>query len=282
MNTHSAAAQLSDSLADLVTAHGDSVVRIDTKNCRGGTGVVWSESLIVTAAHLVEGDVTVGLGDGRTLPAKLVGRDPGTDLALLEVDAKDLRAAPFAELDQTKVGHLTLSLARPGKTVRAALGMVGTLGDGFRTRFGGKIDRFLQPDGGIPHGFTGSVLLDARGRALGINITRLTIPTSTIRRVVDELRAHGRVRRGYLGVGVTPVRLQNRAAIAVVAIEPGGPAEKSGLLVGDLILSIEGVEIHGPRELAHFLADKVDAKLKLSVQRGGSPIEIEVTTAARP
>jgi len=277
------AAQLSDSLADLVAAHGDSIVRIDTAGCRGGSGVVWSaDGSIVTAAHLVEGDVTVGLGDGRTLPAKLVGRDPGTELALLKVDATDLAPAPFADLDQTRVGHLTLSLARPGKTVRAALGMIGTLGDGFRTRMGGRVDRYIQPDGGIPQGFAGSLLLDARGRGLGINITRLTIPTSTIKRVVDELNAHGRIRRGYLGVGVTPVRLPNRAAIAVVAIEPGGPAEKAGLLVGDLILSIDGTEVHGPRELAYFLADKVDVALKLSVQRGGNPIEIDATTIARP
>jgi S1-C subfamily serine protease len=276
------AVQVSDGLSELVAAHGDSVVRIEVGRCRGGSGIVWStDGLIVAPAHLVEGDVTVGLGDGRSLQGKLVGRDPSTDVALLKVDENDLQPAPWADLDHTRVGQLTLLLARPGKTVRAALGMIGTLGDAFRTRWGGRIDSYLQPDGGIPQGFAGSVLLDVHGRALGMNITRLTIPTSTLKRVVDELIAHGRIRRGYLGVGVTPARLPNRAAIAVVAIDPNGPAEKDGLLVGDVILSIDGTELHGPRELAQFLADKVDVALKLSIQRGGAQIEINVTTTAR-
>jgi S1-C subfamily serine protease len=274
------AAQISDDLANLVTAHGDSVVRVESSGCRGGSGIAWTEDLVITSAHLVEGDSKLGLPDGTTADGKLIGRDPGTDVAVLRVDGK-LRAAPFALLDQTKVGHLTISLARPGKTVRAALGMIGALGDEFRTRSGGRIDRYVQVDGGAPRGFTGSLLLDARGRALGMNNHGLAIPTVTLKRVVDELVAHGRIRRGYLGVGVAPVRLPNGGAVVVVAIEPGGPAEKGGLLVGDIIVSIDGTTIEGPRQLAVFLTDKIDQALKVSIQRGGVASDLTVTSGTR-
>jgi serine protease DegQ len=274
----SVAAQISDDFAALVSKHGDSVVRLETQGCRGGSGVAWAEDLIVAPAHLVEGDVKVGLPDGSNVDGKLVGRDHSTDIAVLRVDKK-LRPAPFNDLNDSKVGHLTLSLGRPGKTVRAALGMIGALGDSFRTRGGGRVDRYLQIDGGAPRGFSGSVVIDARGRALGINTHGITIPTSTLKRVVDELVAHGRIRRGYLGVAVQHVR--NPSGAIVVGLEPAGPAENAGLLVGDVILSIDGTTIDGPRELSHFLADKVDQKVKVSLQRAGKPQDIEVTTGTR-
>lgn len=280
------AAQISDDLANLSETHGASVLRVEASGCRGGSGIAWSKDLVVTAAHLIEGDVSFALGDG-SLDGKLVGRDLSTDIAVFRVDGK-LTPAPFSGLEKSKVGHLTLSLARPGKTVRAALGMIGTLGEGFRTRGGGRIDHWLQPDGGVPSGFSGSVLLDAHGRALGMNThglvrgAGLTIPTSTLRRVIDELVAHGHIRRGYLGVGVSPVRFAGRSAVVVVAIEPNGPADKAGLLVGDVVLSIEGETIEGPRDLAGFLADKIAAPLKVSLTRGGQPLDVTVTTRARP
>lgn len=287
------AAQFSDDLADLVAKHGRSVVRLSTSGtpgCRGGSGVAWSGDLIVTAAHLLEGlegDASIGLADGTTVEGKLVGRDPSTDVAVLRVNGK-LDPAPFGDLDQSRVGQLTVSLARPGKTVRAALGMIGTLGEEFRTRGGGRIDRYLQPDGGVPQGFNGSLLLDAKGRALGMNThglvrgAPLAVPTATLKRVVDELVAHGRIRRGYLGVGVAPVRLGSGGAAVIVAIEPGGPAEKGSLFVGDVLLAIDGTSITGPRELAVFLTDKIDQQVKVSIQRGGQATDVIVTTGTRP
>ncbi len=274
------AAQISDDLADLVAAHGHSVLRVETAGCRGGSALAFTSDLVVTAAHLVEGDATLGVADGTTREGKLVGRDPSTDIAVLRVDG-GLAPAPFAELDQTRVGQLTLSLARPGKTVRAALGMIGALGDGFRTRAGGRIDRYVQVDGGAPRGFSGSLLLDAKGRALGMNHQGLAVPTVTLKRVVDELLSHGKIRRGYLGVGVAPVRLASGNAVVVVAIEPGGPAEKAGLVVGDLILSIDGTNIEGPRQLSIFLADKAEQEVRIAVQRGGAAVDVTMKTGTR-
>lgn len=279
--------QLSQTLADLVETHGASVVRLKA-GCRGGTGVGWSERRVVTAAHLVDERPRIGLPDGRTVDARVVGLDRATDIALLEVDA-DVTPAPFADLSQSQVGHLTVSLARPGKSVRAALGMIGTLGrEPFRTRAGGRIDAWLQPDGGVPHGFSGSALLDAEGRALGINTTGLvrgvglTIPTATLRRVLDQLAQHGRVRRGYLGVGVVPVELADQKAVVVVGLEPGGPAEKAGLAIGDVVLAIDGAKVASPRALAELLEGKVDAELGVSILRGGNPLELRITAGARP
>lgn len=260
------AAQLSDDLAALVAAHSGSVVRLETHGCRGASAVAWTGDVVVTAAHLVDGDTGIGLPDGTTVQGKLIGRDEGTDIAALRIDAA-LTPAPFADLDPPAAGHLTLSLARPGKSVRASLGMIGTFGEGLRT--------------GAPPGFRGSLLLDVRGRALGINTHGIAVPTATVRRVVAELVAHGRIRRGYLGVGVAPVRLQQRGAVVIVAIEPGGPAERGGLLVGDVILSIEGTTIGGPRDLSIFLADKIDRPLKVEVQRAGNPVTLTVTSGTR-
>ncbi|MBL8720041.1 MAG: trypsin-like peptidase domain-containing protein [Myxococcales bacterium] len=288
---------LSQGLADIVAKNGDGIVRIES-GCRGGgSGLVWAADRVVTAAHLLEDDtVRVGLPDGRSVEAKVLGRDEGTDVALLGLDGEKLVPPARVGLDDAKVGHLTISLARPGKTVRAALGMIGTLGEAFRARGGGKIDRYLQPDGGIPAGFAGGALFDLHGRVLGLNTPALhpeaglTIPTTTLERVVAEIAAHGRVRRGYFGVGVAPVRLpgalsqkygQHGAAI-VVAIEPGGPSEKGGLVLGDVLLSIDGQVVEGPRELSALLEGRIDVDVHVKLLRAGAPTEATVHATARP
>jgi S1-C subfamily serine protease len=284
------ALELSEALASLVSQEGDSIVRIESSGCGrgdGGSGIAISEHEIVTAAHLVEDTAEVGLPDGTKVTATVVGSDPGTDVALLKVDAK-LRPVSFAEHATAKVGHLTISLARPGKTVRAALGMIGVLGEPYRTHRGGKVDAYLQPDGGIPQGFSGSALFDLHGRVLGLNTPALvrgvglTVPHATLKRVTDELRAHGKIRRGYLGVGVAPVRLSKSTHAAVlVAIEPGEPAEKAGFIVGDVLLSLDGATIEGPRELAAHLSDKVELEVTAKVLRAGKELDVKVKTGIR-
>src|SRR5437762_1377922 len=153
---------LSNALADTVASAGTGVVRVEARKRIPATGIVWSaDGVIVTAHHVVERDenITVGLPDGKSVSAKLVGRDPSTDLAVLRTEGGGLTTVAQANYDSLRVGHLVLALGRPGDQVLATLGIVSALGEG--SRGGGQIDRFLQTDVTMYPGFSGGPLVDA-------------------------------------------------------------------------------------------------------------------------
>src|SRR4051794_2889199 len=248
---------LSSNIAELVAAAGDRVVRIEGRNRLAATGVVYrTDGLIVTANHVVERDedLSIGLADGSTQPATLVGRDPSSDLALLRVNANNLSAATWSDPASLRVGHIVLALGRPGRTVQATLGVISALGGGWRTAAGADIEHYLQTDVAMYPGFSGGPLLAADGSFAGLNSSALThgisvaLPSPTITRVVDTLLAHGRVPRGYLGIGIQPVRLsgalQERASqetgLMVMSVEANSPAEKSGIVQGDILVTLAG------------------------------------------
>ena len=240
---------LSDSLAASVASAGTCVVRVEGRRRLPASGIVWStDGLIVTAHHVVErDDIKVGLPDDTIVTATLVGRDPTTDLAVLRTDAKDLTPPTWAEPGTLRVGHLALALGRPGQSVRATLGIASAVGESWRTPGGGQVDSFLQTDATMYPGFSGGPLVDASGRFLGMNTTALlrgmnvAVPEPTLHRVVELLVAHGRIRRGYLGVGAQSARLPQTLAdqlgqetgLLLVTVETGSPAERHGLLMGD-------------------------------------------------
>jgi len=231
-----------------------------------------------------EAGAHLGLDGERTIKATLVGRDETTDIAVLKVDASaKLTPAPFRSLDGVRVGHFVVAVARPGKTVRASFGIVSTLGAEFQTRPGARIARWLETDADIAAGWSGGLLVGLDGAALGVNNrglvrhAHLTIPHVTLERVVTELVAHGKVRRGYLGVGVHRVELPESIAKAaghdtgalVHAVEPKSHADEAGILLGDVIVSIDGVKVESPWSLAAVLRDKVDAGITIQVIRAG-------------
>src|SRR5205807_230237 len=144
-----------------------------------------------------------------------------------------------------RVGHLVLALGRPGGKVLSTLGIVSAIGEGWRTRGGGDLDSYLQTDVVMYPGFSGGPLVDASGQVIGLNTSgmrgaNLTIPVTTVQRVVSALLAHGRVKHGYLGVGAQPVKLPaalaqqlgQETALLLASVEPDSPAEKGGLLLG--------------------------------------------------
>ncbi len=289
---------LSDSLAGLVARLEPSLVRVEGRHRRGATGVVYDEQgTVVTAAHALgrADSVALMLPDGSTQAAPVVGRDPGTDVAVVRA-ALPPGASPAPWSDATpRVGHMVLALARPGRTVRASLGIVSASGEGFRTAWGGQIDRYLQVDLEPPPGFSGGLLLGVGGEAFGMTsagLTRgvgLTIPVVTLRRVVGELLAHGRVRRGYLGVSVYPVRLppamadggQQQEGALLVAVEPGSPADKAGLMLGDVLLTLNGVPLKGPEELLTLLRDQAGGEVTLRFLRAGAGREATFVAGER-
>ena len=290
---------LSNGLADIVKTSGPAIVRVEARRHTPASGIIWSaEGLIITANHVVRRDdnITIGLADGQTAPATLVGRDPTTDLAVLQVSGGSFAPLAHAGEAEMGVGHFVLALGRPGRTVQATLGIVSALGDSWRTPMGGQIDHYLQTDVVMYPGFSGGPLVGASGALLGLNTSGLSqgvslaIPIGTLSRVVDALRAHGRVRRGYLGVSTQRVRLPEVAAaevgqstgLLVIAVEKGSPAEEGGLTLGDTLLSVSGRAIHSHEDLLAALAgEAVGQKEVVRVLRGGQVQELMVKIGER-
>ena len=290
---------LSDALAGVAETAGPAVVRVSGGR-RPSSGVVWSaDGVILTTEHAVrrDDDIVVTLSDGRELAATLVGRDPGTDLALLRVQAGGLPVPGWRETDGLKVGQVVLALGRPGRTIRARLGILSAVGQEWRVPGGGRIDRYLEPDIEPAFGFSGGPLLDAEGRAIGLNTAGLrrglvlTIPTATLRRVAGDLLAHGRVRRGYLGIAAQTVpvpaaleqAVNQRAGLLVHAVEQGSPAERAGMLIGDLVFSIGGRPVYRADELMGLLTeDRIGATESVRFVRAGKVQEVQVTIGDRP
>jgi S1-C subfamily serine protease len=303
---------LSDGLAGAVERASRSIVAIHARPRIPASGVYWREGIVVATSHTIrrEQDIAVTFPDGSEARAQLVGRDGGTDLAVLRFDAQPSRdalsIAERSDPDTLRVGRLVLAVGRPGREgVSASLGVVSAVGDRWRTWSGGEIDRFVRLDLTIYDGFSGGALVDAEGRVAGVNCsalargTPLTIPNATVDRVVDALLTRGHVARAYLGVAMQPVRLTRALAerlqlgdgddeiggasgVLVVMIEGDSPADRSGLLVGDVIVSVDGDRVSEPHEVAeHLASDRVGQTLPLVVVRGGERRTISVTVGER-
>jgi len=293
--------QLSKDLADLVKNNDASIVRIEARRRLPATGLVWSaDGLIVTADHVIDrradpNKIGVGLAGGKSATAQLVGRDPSTDIAVLRVDAQ-LTAPQWGNSDDLSVGNLVLAVGRPGADVMATLGVVSAIAEGWQTRGGGKIDRYLQTDVLMYPGFSGGALLSADSRLFGMNTSALgrgvslTIPTETLQRVVEMLVAHGRVKRGYLGVGVQDVQLPTALAqakgqasgVLLISVESDSPAEAVGLSLGDTLIALDGQPVRSVEELLGLLVgERVGQAVKVVFVRGGEVQEKTVTIAER-
>lgn len=291
--------ELSNGMAAAVKAASSAVVRVEGRRRLPATGIVWSnDGLILTASHVVRQNkgIVVGLADGRSLNAELAGRDKTTDLALLRVEAGELTTLPQASPEETAVGQVVIALGRPGNTVQATLGIVSAYADAWRTRRGGMIDNYLQTDVLMYPGFSGGPLIDAQARLVGLNSSALhpgisvSIPTNALQRIVGTLSAHGRIRRGYLGVSTQRVGLPRgvqeslgqKRGLLVVAVEPDSPAENGGLILGDTIIGIgEGIVRSHDDLLAQLSADMVDQKVPVKLLRGGEVITVNVKIGER-
>jgi S1-C subfamily serine protease len=293
-----AAQDFSNALADAVDRVTASVVRVEIGRRRPTTGLVWStDGLIVTTAHSLEREegLEIVLESGEVRAATLVGADPASDIALLRTAGEALPTPERAPADSIRRGQLVLALSRPGRTVRSNLGVVSALADEWRAPGGGKIERYIQTDVAVEHGFSGGPLVDASGRLIGLNsagllrATALTLSVVTLERVVSALLAHGHIQRGYLGVSSTPARLPQtmadsagqRFGLVVTGLQPGGPSEQAGLMLGDVLLGLDGERLESIADLQAVLEERAARSVSARVLRAGAERQLPVTPSAR-
>lgn len=290
--------QFSDDMAAQVAAMGEVTVRVEGRRRMPATGIVWSpDGVILSAHHAVTRDehIRVGLPDGAVVPAALVGRDPSTDVAVLRAEADGLSVPQWNE--ELAVGNIVLALGRPGSTVQATLGIISAVGGEWRTPAGGYVARYVQTDVVMYPGFSGGPLIDASGHVLGMNASALvrgisvTLPVQTLRHTVEALLEHGHIQRGYLGVGLQPVRLPaglagqlgQETGLLILSVEPGSPAEAGGLLLGDVIVAIEDTPIRHMDDLhAELSVPHIGKAVAVKIVRGGEVVSnIQVTIGTR-
>jgi len=292
-------ASLSEALADVVESVGKSVVRVEGRRRQSASGIVWSaDGMIITANHVVTRDenVQLGLPNGETVSANVVGRDPSTDIAMLRVDQSGLTAATWAGSEDYRVGNLVLALGRPGKTMQATLGVISALGGNWNTAGGGAVDRYLQTDVVMYPGFSGGPLASATGKIVGLNSSALlrgasvTLPYSTLANTAEALMKYGHIRRGYLGIGAQPARLPENmvetlgqeVGLLIASVESDSPASKAGLMLGDTLVKLDGESVRHIEELMSLLnGERIDKKVPATIVRGGEVREVSIVIGAR-
>jgi S1-C subfamily serine protease len=292
--------QLLQSFSDAVTGLAEnvspSVVNVNAGR-RGGTGMVWSaDGLIVTASHVIGHSTTpsVTLVDGRELEAKVLGRDPYTDVALLKVEATGLSPVKPDGAKDLKVGQFVLALANAfGKKVSATSGIVTSSRRSMRGFWGVMIEDAVVSDAKLNPGYSGGPLVDAAGRLLGMNVAYfagrgVAVSVGSLKETVEKISKDGRVKKGYLGVVVEAIELPDEIAkssgvgqdegLLVRSVEAGSPAKNAGVVIGDIILKLGDAQATDEYELHKALSGEVVGKpLGLRVLRAEKVTDLKIT-----
>src|SRR6202022_1543883 len=288
---------LSREIAQLVAGLAPSLVRVDARGGRPATGIIWADNLVLTADHVIEADDNILVtGAPTTVRASVVGRDRGTDLALLRTVGLRGAPAPRGRSADVRTGHIVLALGGCIGEQQVTYGIVSGFSGEFRSWRGGQVNALIQTTAELLPGFSGGPLVDAEGRVIGINswnfgrgVSR-ALPVETAERVAESLKTHGRIRRAYLGLGAQPVRLSQALAsqlgresgLLVVTVETGGPAQKAGLLQGDTIVTIDGDSVRHLDELFGKLGRlEVGSAHRLGVVRAGELKDVAITVGER-
>jgi S1-C subfamily serine protease len=277
----------SSAVTDAVASAAPAIVSVHSRRSRA-SGFVWKAGLVVTADETLadEGEVVIRLADGTTRPATIAGRDHTTDIALLKVDTSGLTPAKFSAAVPA-LGSLTLVVAAERGLPAAGLGIVSLAGGRWRSLRGGEIDARIELDVRLPYSHQGGVALDASGEAVGMAVLGprrvLVIPSATIARVAAKLETHGRIPRGYLGVGLQPVKLDDGVGAMVMSIDKTGPSAVAGIRQGDVIVAWNNEPLAGVRALLRALGpDSVGTTVDIAIRRGGEPMQFKVTIGERP
>jgi putative serine protease PepD len=279
----------------------DSVAYITTQVGTGSGFVVSDDGYIVTNAHVVEGangQIKAKIGDGKTFAAKLVGQDASTDLALLKVDASNLKPLALGDSSTVEVGDPAYAIGNPfGLDRTLTTGVISALQREISSPNGFSIDDVLQTDAAINPGNSGGPLFNAQGQVIGVNSQiestnsssdgqagnvgiGFAIPSNTVKSVVSQLRATGKVSHAYLGVQTQD---GTGAGAQVAQVTAGGPAASAGLQPGDVITSIGGKSVDDSTALSSIVdAHKVGDQVQVDITRSGSKKSITVKLGQRP
>jgi len=305
----------SRAVIDVVEAVSPAVVRLDVRSAergrQGGSGggsgsgvIVSPDGLVLTNSHVVGGASRIGAttADGQSLTAQVVGDDPDTDLALVRVnESVTLPCAPLGDSRRLKRGQLVIAIGNPlGFESTVTAGVVSALGRSLRARTGRLIDDLIQTDAALNPGNSGGPLVSSHGEVVGINTAIITgaqgicfaIAANTAKFVLGELVRHGRVRRGYIGISAAQTRLPRRirhvagvaqeSAVVVSGVEPASPADRAGLVAGDVVLALDGQAVTGADDLIRLLTgEKIGRRMEIEVLRDGARQQRALTPEER-
>ena len=309
LNEESLLDAYSQAVISVVEKVGPAVVSIGVRQKGGNgylaegaaSGVIFApDGYVLTNNHVVESaaEVQVGLTDGDTFQAEVVGRDAATDLAVVRAATNGLQIAELGDSDALRVGQLVIAIGNPfGFQSTVSTGVISALGRAMRSQTGRLIENIIQTDVPLNPGNSGGPLVDSRGRVIGVNTAiirpaqgiSLAIPVKTASWVISEILTHGKVRRAYLGLGaqMRPVRpaaqrqfqLPSPTVLEVASLEKNGPAAKGGVREGDFLLGLDGKAVGTVDDVHRRLADvPAGSHIKLSILRDDERLDIEVVT----
>ncbi len=292
--------ELSEAAADAAERAGKSTVLVDARRKFPASGIAISADTILTADHVIERDedIKVHLADGTELNARLAGRDPGSDLAVLKLSSA---SATPAELSKTpaRVGQFVLALGRPSSNgIESSFGTVNAIGGPVRTGRGGMLEKFIKTDVVSYPGFSGGPLVSGDGTIFGINTSgfgsgsAITIPADVAWKIAEALIKDGKIKRGYLGIRSQTVNIpaeakkslkrEQETGLLIVGMEDESPAANAGMMVGDILVGVTGEVIEHHDELFTRLSgDVVGKSTTLDILRGGKLESIQVVVGER-
>ncbi len=292
---------ISNQLADAVQAAGAWTVRVQARRGPPASGIALAADLVLTADHVVdpsrEDQIRIGLPDGSEVSGSVVGRDPATDVAVLRIASGSLTPASAAA-QEARTGALALVVGKPGAQPSASLGLITGAGGPTRTRRGGMLERFIMVDAVMYPGFSGGPLVDTDGAVLGMITSGLgfggpaiALPWSLVTQIAETIKTHGKVARGYLGIGSQPITLSSQAkelaggqerGLLVIQVAESGPAAAAGVLQGDILVRLDGNGIANADDLQSLLGpSRVGSSVTASVVRGGELKDLSVTVGSR-
>jgi S1-C subfamily serine protease len=294
--------ELSNALAQTTELAAASAVAVHTEPRGSSSGVIWRAGIIVTAEHALRRDeeIQVTTADGRVVVAELAGRDASTDLAVLKCTEATASATNFDAAESLRPGHLTLVVGRTRASGPvAALGVVSLVAAERRSWTGASLTPYVRLDVGLQPTAVGGAVVDARGQIVGLATPRfarfgaIIIPARHVNRVVDTLLEKGHIPRGYLGVGLQTVRLpdqlrnslqrKEKTGAILLEVEPGGPAYKAGMLIGDILVSLAGQSIARFEDVqSHLQPENIGKSLIAKIVRGGAVQDVSIAVAERP